>query len=267
MLIGDTFARYELWDAMRGIDYLAQLPEVDAEHIGALGCSGGGTITALVGALDPRVAAIGVACYITSFDALLPAIGPQDGEQSSPRFISSGLDFPDWIELAAPRPYAVISTYSDMFPFAGARSSVIEARRFYALFDPASAGTASGRAKPSTPPTPSDTSAELRHHQQHSSTAALQFITGPGGHGALAPIMGDILSFFTRNLEPGATDPHPLLPPPGSVSGPNPVPAFPRTHCRSLPPARCLPAIPTPRRSSLSTKSALPDSFPPALPF
>jgi cephalosporin-C deacetylase-like acetyl esterase len=29
MLIGDTFALYVLWDAMRGIDYLAQLPEVD----------------------------------------------------------------------------------------------------------------------------------------------------------------------------------------------------------------------------------------------
>jgi hypothetical protein len=43
MLIGDTFALYELWDAMRGIDYLAQLPEVDAKHIGAFGCSGGGS--------------------------------------------------------------------------------------------------------------------------------------------------------------------------------------------------------------------------------
>ena len=71
----------------------------------------------------PRIAAIGTACYITSFDTLLPALGPQDAEQSTPRFISSGLGFPDWIELAAPRPYAVISTYSDMFPFAGARAT------------------------------------------------------------------------------------------------------------------------------------------------
>jgi cephalosporin-C deacetylase-like acetyl esterase len=219
MLIGDAFARYELWDAMRGIDYLAQLPEVDAEHIGAFGCSGGGTITALVGALDPRVAAIGVACYITSFDTLLPAIGPQDGEQSIPRFIAFGLDFPDWIELAAPRPYAVISTYSDMFPFAGARSSVAEARRFYAFFDPASAGTTSGRARPSMPPTPSAPALNCDTTNHIPSTAALQFITGPGGHGALAPIMENILSFFIRNLEPGATDPHPILPPPVAGGG------------------------------------------------
>lgn len=169
MLLGDTFARYILWDAIRGIDYLTQLPQVDSQHIGAFGCSGGGAMTALTGALDPRVAAVGVACYTTSFDTLLPAIGPQDGEQSSPRFISSGLDFPDWIELAAPRPYAVIATYSDMFPFAGARSSVVEARRFYSLFEPASAGTPSGSAPPSVPPTPLCPRAQCRHHQQHSS--------------------------------------------------------------------------------------------------
>jgi cephalosporin-C deacetylase-like acetyl esterase len=211
LLIGDTFARYELWDAMRGIDYLTQRPEVDAEHIGAFGCSGGGTITAMVGALDTRVAAIGVACYITSFDTLLPAIGPQDAEQSTPRFISFGLDFPDWIELAAPRPYAVIATYSDMFPFAGARASVIEARRFYAFFDPASAGTRSGRAKPSVPPTPTDRALNADTTNIVPITAALQFITGPGGHGALTPIMGDILNFFIRNLEPGANATHSIL--------------------------------------------------------
>ena len=36
MLIGDSFARYELWDAMRGIDYLEGLPEVDGKRIGAM---------------------------------------------------------------------------------------------------------------------------------------------------------------------------------------------------------------------------------------
>lgn len=212
MLIGDTFARYEIWDAMRGVDLLAGLPEVDPHRIGALGCSGGGTITALTGALDTRIAAIGTACYITSFDALLPALGPQDAEQSTPRFISSGLGFPDWIELAAPRPYAVLSTYSDMFPFAGARSTVIEARRFYSLFDPASAGTPVGGAAPSIPPTPTVPALNTDTTNAVSLQARLQWITGPGGHGALMPIMGNIVSFFLRNLQPGADADHPFLP-------------------------------------------------------
>ena len=216
MLIGDTLARYMLWDAMRGIDYLSQLPQVDARRIGAFGCSGGGAMTALVGALDARVAAVAVACYTTSFDALLPAIGAQDGEQSNPRFISSGLDFPDWIELAAPRPYAVVATYSDMFPFAGTRTSVIEARRFYALFDAASAGVPVGSAIGSVPPTPFGPALNADTTNSIAPTAALQFITGPGGHGALTPILPEIVKFFDHNLKP-ETDVAPIVVPPASV--------------------------------------------------
>ena len=150
-----------------------------------MGCSGGGTVTALTSALDTRIAAIGTACYITSFDALLPTLGPQDAEQSTPRFISSGLGFPDWVELAAPRAYAVLSTYSDMFPFAGARESVIEARLFYALFDPASAGIPKSNAGPSVPPTPTVPAVNSDTTNHISPNAKLQWITGPGGHGAL----------------------------------------------------------------------------------
>lgn len=213
MLIGDTFARYVIWDAMRGVDYLSNLPEVDANRIGAFGCSGGGTITALASALDARIAAIGVACYITSFDALLPTLGPQDAEQSSPRLIASGLDFPDLIEVAAPRPYAVIATYSDMFPFAGARASVAEARRFYSLLDPASAGIPSGDAAQLGAAIPTKPALNADTTNQVSPTAALQFITGPGKHGALGPITGSFLSFFIRALESGADAAHPVLPP------------------------------------------------------
>ncbi|MGH9598470.1 MAG: alpha/beta hydrolase family protein, partial [Terracidiphilus sp.] len=229
MLIGDTFALYELWDAMRGIDYLAQLPEVDPHRIGAFGCSGGGTITALVGAIDTRVAAVGVACYTTSFDTLLPTLGPQDAEQSTPRFISSGLDFPDWIEARAPRSYAVIATYSDMFPFAGARATVIEARRFYSLFDPATAGTPSGSGPPAVPPTPTEPALNADTTNRVSLDAPLQFITGPGHHGALRPIMGNIIGFFMRRLEPGSDASHPKIPPEYLVYGrQNPMAKLPK---------------------------------------
>ncbi len=119
---------------------------------------------------SPRIAATGVACYTTSFDELLSlkAVGPQDAEQSIPGFIAPGpqnlpLDFPDWIEIVAPRPYAVLATYNDMFPFAGARTTVIEARRFYSLFDPASAA-AEGKHCPSHTDRPCP---QPRHHQHH----------------------------------------------------------------------------------------------------
>ncbi|MGA7155355.1 MAG: acetylxylan esterase [Acidobacteriaceae bacterium] len=208
MLIGDPIARYFVWDAIRGVDYLTSLSDVDPHRIGALGCSGGGADTAFLAALDPRVAAAGVACYNTSFSALLASIGAQEGEQSIPDFISSGLGFPDWIELVAPRPYAEIATYADMFPFSGARQTAVEARRFYSLFDPAVEGTPTGNAPPTNligPAVNSDTGNAIPL------TAPFQFITGPGHHGNLAPILGNILGFFMRNLEPGSDANHPVL--------------------------------------------------------
>jgi cephalosporin-C deacetylase-like acetyl esterase len=208
-LIGDALARTFAWDGIRAVDYLLSRPEIDPDRIGAFGCSGGGTMTALLGALDPRVHAIAVACYLTSFDTLLPSLGPQDSEQSSPNLIASGLDFPDWVELAAPRPYAIISTAQDMFPYAGALATATEARGFYALFDPASTGTPTGNPAPGIPTGPTlnpDTSNSVP------ATAALQWITGIGRHGNLAPLTRQIVSFFLTHL--AHSDAQPVLPPP-----------------------------------------------------
>lgn len=181
-LLGEHVSRYFIWDAMRAIDYLAGRSDVDGGRIGAFGCSGGGTVTVYLAALDPRVKAAASACYVTTFDSLLRApAGPQEGEQSIPGFIAEGLDFGDWILLAAPRPYAIVSTTEDMFPFEGARRTYEEARRVYGLLG-----------------------AEAR----------LQWITGPGGHGALGPLYGDILAFFATALGPiGNTPTFTRLPP------------------------------------------------------
>jgi len=171
MLIGEEIARYFVNDSMRGIDYLVSRQDVNAERIGALGCSGGGTSTAYLAALDDRVKVAGVACYITSFKELLPsATGVQEAEQSIPHFIEQGLDFGDYVELFAPKPYAIISTTADMFPFEGAKQSYEEAKGVYKLYGA----------------------------EEH-----LKWITGPGGHGNLGPISPAILGFFVHYLKDG----------------------------------------------------------------
>jgi cephalosporin-C deacetylase-like acetyl esterase len=173
MLLGENIARYFINDSMRGIDYLTARPDVDAKRIGALGCSGGGTSTAYLAALDTRLSAVGVACYITSFKELLPSeTGTQEAEQSIPHFIEQGLDFGDWVESFAPKPYAIISTTNDMFPFEGARQTYEEAKRIFNVYG------ADGN---------------------------LKWITGPGGHGNLGPISPQILGFFLHHLK-GAPD-------------------------------------------------------------
>jgi hypothetical protein len=92
--VGDHVSRYFIWDAVRGLDYLAARPDVDAQRLGAFGCSGGGTMTAFLSALDERVKATATACYVTDFDHLLSTVGPQDGEQSIPGFLAAASTSP-----------------------------------------------------------------------------------------------------------------------------------------------------------------------------
>jgi hypothetical protein len=132
-------------------------------------------VTTYLAALDDRVKAAAPACYITAFEELMPSkTGVQEAEQSIPGFIANGLNFADWVELAAPKPYAIVSTTEDMFPIEGARRTFEEAKRFYGLYDAA---------------------------------ARIEWITGPGGHGALVPVHPKILSFFLRNLKSSNDEP------------------------------------------------------------
>jgi cephalosporin-C deacetylase-like acetyl esterase len=134
LLIGDSVARYRIFDGMRGIDYLLSRPDVDGQRIGCTGCSGGGTLTTYISALDARVKVAAPACYINSWYELLDKLGPQDGEQTFPRFLAEGLDIPDYIELFAPKPWLIASTREDFFPLAGAKRAYEEAQRFYGAY-------------------------------------------------------------------------------------------------------------------------------------
>jgi cephalosporin-C deacetylase-like acetyl esterase len=168
LLIGEHIARYWFIDGIRGVDYLCQRPDVKPDRIGTFGCSGGGTAAAYLAAMDPRIHAAAVSSFITSFKELLPGNGPQDAEQTLPRFLASGLDFADWIELAAPRAYSVFAYDQDFFPIAGAKWTAAEASRFYGLYGAAD---------------------------------KFQLIDGPGGHCNLGPVTPQLLAFLVKNLK------------------------------------------------------------------
>ena len=130
-LVGRNTARYRIWDAMRAIDYLTSRPEVDGNRIGFTGCSGGGTLTSYVMALDDRVACAAPACYLTTFRRLIETIGPQDAEQNIFGQIQFGLDHPDYLIMRAPRPTLISSTTGDFFDIRGSWENFRQAKRVY----------------------------------------------------------------------------------------------------------------------------------------
>jgi len=133
LLAGSNAAAYFIWDGIRGIDYLLSRPEVDPARIGITGNSGGGALSAYIGALDDRVKVAVPSCYITSWKMLWDTIGPQDAEQNLLPFIASGLDFPDFAIAFTPKPYLINAAIQDFFPIRGTRSTFREARRIYGI--------------------------------------------------------------------------------------------------------------------------------------
>jgi hypothetical protein len=133
VLIGESVARYFIWDAKRALDYLVSRPEVDPARLGAVGCSGGGALTAFIGALDPRLKAVAPACFIDSYRMLFAGPNP-DSEMSPPHLLFSGLDMADYVELSAPTSWLILATEGDYFTPDGAKLVYEEARRWFGLY-------------------------------------------------------------------------------------------------------------------------------------
>lgn len=140
-LLGTSLARYRIWDGMRGLDLLAALPEIDRKRLGCVGVSGGGTLTAYIAALDPRVQAAVIACYITTLPRRMgnriQADPDSDPEQDIFGFVSEGIDHAGLLALRVPRPTLLAAAQRDFFPIEGTRESFAEAKK---LFEAAGAG-------------------------------------------------------------------------------------------------------------------------------
>ncbi len=130
-LVGLNTATYRIWDGMRAIDYLVSRPEIDSDRIGYTGCSGGGTLTSYVMALDDRVTCAAPACYLTTFRRLIETIGPQDAEQNLFAQLIDGLDQPDYVLMRSPKPTLISSTTQDFFDIDGSWDNFRQAKQIY----------------------------------------------------------------------------------------------------------------------------------------
>tara|TARA_R110002051_G_scaffold324597_1_gene422619 strand:- start:4683 stop:6848 length:2166 start_codon:yes stop_codon:yes gene_type:complete len=130
-IAGYSSSKHFIWDGIRGIDVLLSRPEVDPTRLGMNGISGGGNMTAFIGAIDDRILATAPECWITNFNYLLKSEAPQDSEQNLVKLIYNGLDHPDFIEVRAPKPTLIMATTRDFFSIQGTRESFLEARKAY----------------------------------------------------------------------------------------------------------------------------------------
>jgi len=131
ILLGRNTARFEIWDGMRGIDYLQSRPEIDPNRIGCTGNSGGGTQTSYLMALDDRIDVAAPSCYITNFDRLLNTIGPQDAEQNIYGQLAFGMDHADYLMMRAPKPTLICAATKDFFDIGGTWATFRYAKRLY----------------------------------------------------------------------------------------------------------------------------------------
>jgi len=127
-LLGQSMARQRIRDGMRAIDYLLTRDDVMKAGVGCMGNSGGGTMTALLEAIDPRVVAACPSCYISSLRTVVPSTSGKDisqvgdAEQNVFGQLSFGLNHAGYVLMGA-NAVRMHCCQGDFFPIAGSRET------------------------------------------------------------------------------------------------------------------------------------------------
>ena len=179
LLVGQTATRFQLWDAIRSLDVLAQHPLADPRRLASAGQSGGGTTTMMLAAFDDRLAAAAVSSGNTENVATVPFFPPGSTDDAEQDLIGSGpLAFDRWDLLwpFAPKPLLIATSAHD---FQGTYSNSYQAsdREQFALL--AQAYAASG----------------ARDRLQH--------VESPLPHSLSYPLRLEIYNWFEKHLQGG----------------------------------------------------------------
>jgi dienelactone hydrolase len=109
LLVGDSAARYQLWDAVRSMDLLASHPLVDPLRLASTGQSGGGTLTMMLACVDQRLSAAVVCSGNTEDFACARFNAPGSTDDAEQDLVGSGpMGFDRWDLLYPFAPKALL---------------------------------------------------------------------------------------------------------------------------------------------------------------
>jgi len=132
-LVGEFFGAWRAWDGIRALDYLLTRSEVDPNHVGVTGNSGGGTMTTWLCGVENRWTMAAPSCFVTTFRRNMENELPADTEQCPPRALALGLDHSDFLAALAPKPVIVLGQEKDFFDCRGTIEAYQQLKRLYGL--------------------------------------------------------------------------------------------------------------------------------------
>lgn len=132
-LIGEFLGTWFVWDGIRALDYLLTRKEIDPQHVGITGNSGGGTQTTWLCGMEPRFTMGAPSCFVTTFRRDAENELPQDMEQCPPRVLAHDLDHSDFLAAMAPKPVIILAQEKDYFDNRGSTETYERLKKLYAL--------------------------------------------------------------------------------------------------------------------------------------
>ncbi|MFA9478050.1 alpha/beta hydrolase family protein [Phycisphaerales bacterium AB-hyl4] len=130
-VLGMTMLGLNVHDGSCALDYLCQQPYVDADRIGVMGLSFGGTMATWIALCDERVAAADIICYSDRFADFVMRDVNACGSQLTPGLYAL-CDVPDLHGLIAPRPLLVeIGVHDECFRIESAMSCYEQVQKIY----------------------------------------------------------------------------------------------------------------------------------------
>jgi len=108
-------AGVEVWNGIRGLDLLSELPEVDKNNLGVTGISGGGSQSWYLPAADSRIKAAAAVAGAASLEGQIAQKTIDDHCDCMMPINTYGIDFSDIGALIAPRPFMIAQPDQDLY--------------------------------------------------------------------------------------------------------------------------------------------------------